>query len=96
MHKDDADRQREAEETLRRAQRDSESIGSSTLARAADEPRQKPQGWLDHLAARDAVGAADDGGTDPAELWGRRIGRSLSVIGVLVLLFMLGQQLKLW
>jgi hypothetical protein len=39
----------------------------------------------DHFGAKDAVGSAKDGGTDPIELWGRRIGRALSLVGVLIL-----------
>ena len=30
------------------------------------------------------------------ELWGRRIGRSLSLLGVVVLAWWLGHQLKIW
>ena len=33
---------------------------------------------------------------DKIELWGRRIGRSLSLLGVIVLAFWLGHQLKMW
>jgi hypothetical protein len=33
---------------------------------------------------------------DKIELWGRRIGRALSLIGVIVLAFWLGHQLKIW
>jgi ferric-dicitrate binding protein FerR (iron transport regulator) len=72
------ERQREAREALERVSRDSETAGSSALARMS----QRAQ---DHFAARDAEGASDGGGTDPIELWGRRIGRSLSLVGVVVL-----------
>jgi hypothetical protein len=44
----------------------------------------------DHFAGKDAPP------DDAAELWGRRIGRSLSLIGVVVLGYLLGVQLKLW
>lgn len=44
----------------------------------------------DHFGAKDA----DPG--DRIEVWGRRIGRGLSLAGVIVLGWMLGQQLKLW
>ena len=44
----------------------------------------------DHFAGKDAPP------DDPAELWGRRIGRALSLIGVVVLGYLLGVQLKLW
>jgi hypothetical protein len=44
----------------------------------------------DHFAAKDAPP------DDSAEIWGRRIGRSLSLIGVIWLGYMLGVQLKIW
>jgi hypothetical protein len=47
----------------------------------------------DHFAGRDAVGEAEGGGTDPVELWGRRIGRALSVVGFVVLALWLAFQL---
>ncbi|MCG7394597.1 hypothetical protein MHY87_16960 [Microvirga sp. ACRRW] len=72
------EREREAREALERVSRDSESLGSSALARMSRHAQ-------DHFSARDAVGADADGGTDSIELWGRRIGRVLSLIGVLVL-----------
>jgi hypothetical protein len=46
----------------------------------------------DHFAGADA--AAE--GPDPIELWGRRIGRALSLVGVVVLAYLLGVQLRLW
>jgi hypothetical protein len=49
----------------------------------------------DHFGGKDAVGAAESGGTDPVELWGRRIGRSLSIVGVIVLTLWLLVQLEL-
>ena len=44
----------------------------------------------DHFAAKDAEPE------DKAELWGKRVGRGLSAIGVIVLAFMLGRQLGWW
>jgi hypothetical protein len=44
----------------------------------------------DHFAAKDAPEG------DAIELWGRRIGRTLSLIGVIVLSYWLGQQLGFW
>lgn len=44
----------------------------------------------DHFSGRDAPQG------DKVELWGRRIGRSLSLIGVIVLAWWLGHQLKMW
>jgi ferric-dicitrate binding protein FerR (iron transport regulator) len=72
------EREREAREALERVRRDSESIGSSALARMSRQAQ-------DHFSGRDAHGAAEDGGTDAIELWGRRIGRGLSLVGVVVL-----------
>ena len=44
----------------------------------------------DHFAAKDAEPE------DKAELWGKRVGRGLSAVGVIVLAFMLGRQLGWW
>jgi hypothetical protein len=87
------DRAREAQEALDRVKRDSEVLGTSAMARAGGD---KPKSWVDHFAGRDAIGEGEGGTTDPVEVWGRRIGRSLSAVGVIVLAFLLGQQLKLW
>ncbi len=86
---EDARRAREAREALARAAHDAETIGSSALARSAMRLGR-------HFAGKDAVGAAEGGGTDPAELWGRRVGRALSLLGVIVLAYWLGLQLKWW
>ena len=85
---DSNDREREAREALERVSRDSEILGSSAIGRAGRRLQ-------DHFGAKDAVGAGQDGGTDPIELWGRRIGRALSLVGVLVLAVWLAVQLKL-
>ncbi|MEZ0168930.1 hypothetical protein [Microvirga sp. TS319] len=74
----DEERQREAREALERVRRDTEAVGSSALARMSRQAQE-------HFGARDAVGAGEDGGTDPIELWGRRIGRALSLVGVVIL-----------
>jgi hypothetical protein len=84
----EGEREREAREALERAARDSETIGGSSLGRLG----RRVGG---HFAARDAAGEAE-GGTDPIELWGRRIGRALSLIGVIVLAYLVGGQLRLW
>lgn len=86
-------RAREAQEALDRVKRDSEVLGTSAMARAGGE---KAKSWTDHFAGRDAIGQGEGGSTDPVEVWGRRIGRGLSLVGVIVLAFLLGQQLKLW
>jgi hypothetical protein len=85
----DEERRREAEAALERVRRDSETIGSSSLARAARRVG-------DHMTGRDAVGQAEGGGTDPIEVWGRRIGRALSLLGVIGLTLWLGFQLGWW
>jgi ferric-dicitrate binding protein FerR (iron transport regulator) len=79
---------REAREALERVRRDSETVGTSALARMS----QRAQ---DHFSARDAVGASDSSSTDPVELWGRRIGRALSLVGVIVLGLWLLVQLRI-
>ena len=83
------DREREAKEALERVARDSETVGASALARAGRR-------LGDHFAARDAIGAAEGGGTDPVEIWGRRIGRGLSLVAVVALAWWLGVQLRWW
>jgi hypothetical protein len=82
------EREREAREALERVKRDSETIGTSALARMSRR-------MGDHFCGKDAIGAADDGGTDAIEVWGRRIGRALSLVGVVVLSLWLAVQLGL-
>jgi hypothetical protein len=53
--------------------RERETFGTSALAQAARRT-------ADHFAAKDAVGEAGHGETDGIELWGRRIGRALSLV----------------
>jgi hypothetical protein len=84
----DGERERESREALERVARESETIGTSSLGRLGRR-------MGDHFAAKDAIGEAE-GGTDPVELWGRRIGRALSLIGVVVLAYLVGGQLRLW
>lgn len=79
-------REQEAREALERVARDSETVGTSSLARTSKR-------LTDHFAGRDALGSAEGGGTDPVELWGRRIGRALSVVAFVVLSLWLLSQL---
>ena len=79
---------REAREALERIRRDTETLGSSALARMGRQAGE-------HFGAMDAVGAGEGGGTDPIELWGRRIGRALSLIGVVILTIWLLVQLRI-
>jgi hypothetical protein len=84
----DGEREREAREVLDRVTRDSETIGNSSLSRMRRQVGN-------HFAAKDAVDEAV-GATDSVEIWGRRIGRALSLIGVVVLAYLVGAQLRLW
>jgi len=74
-HEREEARRREALESLEQLRHDGDSLVGSALAKAARRA-------TDHFAARDA---ATDGIADPAELWGRRVGRALS-LGVFVAL----------
>lgn len=85
----DDERQKEAQEALERVARESETIGGSSLANMGRRVGH-------HFSARDAVAGVDEGDTDPIELWGRRIGRTLSLVGVVVLAYLVGAQLRLW
>jgi hypothetical protein len=70
---------REALASLRQlGERD--TFATSALARTA-------QRATNHFAAKDAVAdaRAADGSVDRIELWGRRIGRGLSLLGLIVL-----------
>ena len=85
----DEERRKEAEAALERVRRDSETIGTSSAVRATRRV-------ADHFAGRDAVGQGEGGATDPIELWGRRIGRALSAVLLVVLVWWLGLQLRWW
>jgi cytochrome c-type biogenesis protein CcmH/NrfG len=65
----DEQRRRAALRDLERTSEQGEIIGTSALRRAAEN-------------ARDHFGAAETQSDDWAELWGRRIGRGLSLIGL--------------
>ena len=60
--------------------RESDTFATSALARTARRAG-------DHFAARDAMkdAVARDGSVDRIELWGRRIGRGLSLAGLVAL-----------
>lgn len=73
--KREEEERREALATLA-SLRDSDTFATSALARTARRAG-------DHFAGRDAV--ARDGSVDSIELWGRRIGRGLSLAGLIVL-----------
>ncbi|GJD63136.1 hypothetical protein [Methylobacterium frigidaeris] len=48
------------------------------------------------MSGRDPHGQDQPDGHDPAEIWGRRIGRGLGAVALLVLAWLLGRQLHLW
>jgi hypothetical protein len=75
QHEKDEAQRREALATLDKL-RDGETVVSSALARTARRAS-------DHFAAKDA---ADE---DSIELWGRRIGRGLSLVGLIALVIYL-------
>jgi hypothetical protein len=75
----DEERRREALRTLDTL-RESDTFATSALARSARRAS-------DHFTAQDAIrdAAAQDGSVDKIELWGRRIGRALSLAGFVAL-----------
>ena len=78
----DEAQQRETLASARSLREDRTTFASSALTVAADKA-------ADHFAARDAV--EEDGETDAIELWGRRIGRALSLaalIGLSIYLYL--------
>ena len=75
-HDRDEAHRREAIDTLENLKRDRAPLVGSGLADAARRAAQ-------HFAAADAVGP--DGARDPIELWGRRVGRTLSLLAVIAL-----------
>jgi hypothetical protein len=82
------ERGRRAKTALEGVERDAETLGGSGVARAGRRLGR-------HFSGADAPVEAD-GAADWAEVWGRRIGRALSLVGVVVLAYLLGVQLKLW
>jgi hypothetical protein len=74
------EREREAREALERVARDSENVGGSSMARVTGRLR-------DHFSGANAIGQGEGGSTDLAEVWGRRIGRAISVVLFIVLLW---------
>lgn len=84
-----SDTDRETRATLDRVARESETLGTSSLARAGRRVGA-------HFAGQDAVGQDERGGTDPAEVWGRRVGRVLSLGLGVALTWWLGAQLGWW
>ena len=75
-----------------------ESARAAEAQAALDRVRRDSESLLGSSMGRaaDHFGAKDAPEGDKVELWGRRIGRSLSLLGVVVLAWWLGHQLKVW
>lgn len=75
-----------------------ESARAAEAQAALDRVRRDSESLLGSSMGRaaDHFGAKDAPEGDRIELWGRRIGRSLSLLGVVVLAWWLGHQLKVW
>jgi hypothetical protein len=69
---DENQAQRDSRRILERVDQDSETVGTSSMVRAAEKTRNHFMG-------------GDRDRDDPIEVWGTRIGRGLSLIGVVVL-----------
>ena len=72
----EAERRRAAEAALSGVVRDSEVVGTSTLARMARHTGERLEAHF---------GGADADPNDAIEVWGRRIGRGLGLIFAVVL-----------
>lgn len=70
------DNEAESKRILERVAQESETVGTSSVKRVADRVK-------DHMSTQDA----DE--NEWAELWGKRIGRSLGAIAVIVLIIYL-------
>ena len=87
MPKTETERERESRAALERVRRETDTVGASSLARMSRRVG-------DHFAGADAE--REGLGADPIEVWGRRIGRALSVLLAAALIWTLGQQLGWW
>ena len=68
-----------------------ESVGQRILARASAESEGVFGSTLGRVARHFAAAEADP--ADKTELWGRRIGRALSLFGMIVLAYLFVRQL---
>ena len=71
-----SEEERESKRVLSRVDNDSETVGSSSFARSAEKTR-------DHFLGKDSDP------NDPIEVWGKRIGRGLSIAITVVLVLYL-------
>jgi hypothetical protein len=75
-----------------------EAARAAEAKAALERAKRDSESLLDSSMGRAAshFSGADAPEGDRIELWGRRIGRFLSLIGVVVLAWWLGHQLKFW
>lgn len=75
-----------------------EAARAAEAREALDRVKRDQEGFLGSSMARaaDHFTGKDAPQDDRIEILGRRIGRSLSLIGVIVLAWWLGHQLKIW
>lgn len=75
-----------------------EAARAAEAKAALERARRDSESLLGSSMGRAAAhfSGADAPEGDRIELWGRRIGRFLSLIGVIVLAWWLGHQLKFW
>jgi hypothetical protein len=72
-HKNQSEADKESQRILDRVNIDSETVGTSSMVRSAEKAR-------DHFLGKDADP------DDPIEIWGKRIGRVLSIVIVAYLI----------
>jgi hypothetical protein len=75
-----------------------EAARAAEAKAALDRVKRDQEGFLGSSMARaaDHFSAKDAPSDDRIEILGRRIGRALSAVGVVVLAWWLGHQLKIW
>lgn len=75
-----------------------ETARAAEAREALARVKRDEEGFLGSSMARAAehFSGGDAPPGEPAELWGRRVGRALSLVGVVVLAWWLGLQLKIW
>jgi hypothetical protein len=75
-----------------------EAARAAEAKAALDRVKRDDESFLGSSMARaaDHFSAKDAPADDKIEILGRRIGRALSLIGVVVLAYWLGHQLKIW
>ncbi len=75
-----------------------EAARAAEAKAALDRVKRDNESFLGSSMARaaDHFSGKDAPQDNAAELWGRRVGRALSLLGVVVLAWWLGHQMKVW